>query len=162
MIRPLKAEDRDVVKKILVDTKNFNDEEIEIAMELIDVYLNDEEQEDYVIYVYETEETHVSGYICYGRRPLTDWTYDLYWIAVDPNIHGKGIGKQLVQYMENSLGSQGGNLILIETSGRDEYEGERKFYRKCGYEVQTVIKDFYRSGDDLFVFRKYLYKEVTK
>ena len=31
-----------------------------------------------------------AGYICYGKRPLTDWTYDLYWIAVDPGYSRKG------------------------------------------------------------------------
>ena len=87
---------------------------------------------------------------------MTESTYDLYWIAVDPKIHGKGIGKQLVKYMEEDLKAGGGNLILIETSGKAEYEGERRFYEKCGYKTQTVIKDFYRSGDDLFVFCKYL------
>ena len=102
----------------------------------------------------DTKET--AGYICYGKRPLTDWTYDLYWIAVDPNIHGKGTGSRLVKHMEDDLKQTGGKIILIETSGKPEYENERKFYLKNGYEVQTIIKDFYRSGDDLYVYRKYL------
>jgi hypothetical protein len=49
-----------------------------------------------------------------------------------------------------------GNLILIETSGKPQYEGERKFYERNGYKIQTVIKDFYRYGDDLYVYHKYL------
>jgi hypothetical protein len=58
--------------------------------------------------------------------------------------------------MENDLRSSNGRIVLIETSGKVEYENERKFYTKNGYKVQTVIKDFYRSGDDLFVYCKYL------
>jgi len=58
--------------------------------------------------------------------------------------------------MEDELKKTGGRIVLIETSGKGEYENERKFYAKNGYEVQTIIKDFYRSGDDLFVYRKYL------
>jgi hypothetical protein len=58
--------------------------------------------------------------------------------------------------MESDLKSAGGNLILIETSGKAEYENERRFYLKNGYEVQTIIKDFYRGDDDLFIYRKYL------
>jgi ribosomal protein S18 acetylase RimI-like enzyme len=155
MIRKLIFEDKQQIRRILTDTKHFNDDEIKIAIELIDVYLNDEKQQDYIIYVYENDDK-AAGYICYGKRPLTDWTYDLYWIAVDPNIRGKGIGSRLVKHMEADLQSQGGRLILIETSGKAEYENERKFYTKNGYEVQTIIKDFYRSGDDLYVYRKYL------
>jgi ribosomal protein S18 acetylase RimI-like enzyme len=156
MIRKLISTDKEKIRNILNDTKHFNDEEIKVAVELIDVYLNDANQQDYIIYVYENEDSKTAGYICYGKRPLTDWTYDLYWIAVDPNIHGKGIGSGLVKHMEEDLRSIGGKIILIETSGKAEYENERKFYEKNGYLVQTVIKDFYRSGDDLYIYHKYL------
>lgn len=157
MIRKLAKNDREEISRILTDTGHFNEDEIKVAMELVDVYLNDEMQTDYIFYVTENDETKgPSGYICYGRRPLTDWTYDLYWIAVDPKIHGKGLGSRLVKHMEEDLKAAGGKIILIETSGKPEYENERRFYTKNGYEVQTIIKDFYRSGDDLYVYRKYL------
>lgn len=157
MIRKLERDDREDIKRILEDTNHFNTDEITVAMELIDIYLNDEKQKDYIIYVKEDEESKkAAGYICYGKRPLTESTYDLYWIAVDPGIHGKGTGSMLVKHMESDLRSAGGNLILIETSGKAEYENERRFYLKNGYEVQTIIKDFYRGDDDLFIYRKYL------
>ena len=155
MIRKLIHDDREQIQSILIDTHHFNDDEIKVALELIDVYLNDAKQTDYIIYTYEND-GKAAGYICYGKRPLTDWTYDLYWIAVDPNIHGKGLGSRLVKHMEDDLSGSGGKIILIETSGKAEYENERKFYVKNGYEVQTIIKDFYRRGDDLFIYRKYL------
>jgi ribosomal protein S18 acetylase RimI-like enzyme len=156
MIRKLTANDKEKIRSILTDTKHFNDDEIKVAVELIDIYLNDAKQTDYIIYVFENDDKTAAGYICYGKRPLTDWTYDLYWIAVDPNIHGKGIGSALVRHMESDLKSGGGKIILIETSGKAEYENERKFYEKNGYGVQTIIKDFYRAGDDLYVYHKYL------
>ncbi|MCX7877625.1 MAG: GNAT family N-acetyltransferase [Ignavibacteria bacterium] len=155
MIRKLIHSDKEKIVNILIRTNHFNNEEIKIATELLDVYLNNKSQQDYIIYVYENN-GEPSGYICYGKRPLTDWTYDLYWIAVDPEVHGKGIGSKLIRYMEEDLAKSGGRIVLIETSGKPEYENERKFYEKNGYEVQTVIKDFYRKDDDLFVFRKYL------
>jgi ribosomal protein S18 acetylase RimI-like enzyme len=156
MIRKLIKDDKEKIKQILIDTEHFNDDEVNIAIELIDEYLDDEKQEDYIIQVYRADDNTAAGYICYGKRPLTDMTYDLYWIAVDPNIHGKGIGSSLVRFMEEDLRSRDGNLILIETSGKEAYENERKFYVKNGYEVQTIIKDFYRRGDDLVIYRKYL------
>ena len=157
MIRKLERNDREDIKRILEDTNHFNADEIGVAIELIDIYLNDEKQKDYIFYIRENEDSKkAAGYICYGKRPLTESTYDLYWIAVDPGIHGKGTGSMLVKHMESDLKSKGGNLILIETSGKAEYKNERKFYTKNGYEVQTVIKDFYRGDDDLFIYRKYL------
>jgi ribosomal protein S18 acetylase RimI-like enzyme len=153
MIRKLEEGDREEIKRILIDTKHFNDEEIKIAMELIDTHLTGDEH--YKIYVYE-ENGKAAGYVCFGRRPLTDGTYDLYWIAVDAEVHGRGIGKKLVSFMEDELKKENGHLVLIETSGKKNYEGERTFYEKNGYKVQTVIKNFYRQGDDLVVFYKYL------
>lgn len=168
MIRKLEQTDRDELKRILIATNHFNEEEIRIALELIDTYLNDEKQKDYKIFVYDIQppplrsspfakgESTVAGYICFGKRPLTEGTYDLYWIAVDPNIHGKGIGSKLVKFMEDELRNMNGNLVLIETSGQESYNGERLFYEKNGYNIQTVIKDFYREGDDLVMYHKYL------
>jgi hypothetical protein len=60
--------------------------------------------------------------------------------------------------MEKDLSDNNAWLVLIETSGKPEYEGERKFYLRNGYSVQTVIKDFYREGDDLYIYHKYLKK----
>lgn len=155
MIRKLIKEDRNLLKQVLIDTQHFNAEEIQVALELIDTYLKDEEG-DYIIYIYADDITdRVEGYICYGKRPLTEGTYDLYWIAVDPNVHGKGIGSKLVAFMEEDLKERGGTLVLIETSGKAAYENERKFYEKNHYKLQTVIKNFYRAGDDLVIYHKY-------
>jgi ribosomal protein S18 acetylase RimI-like enzyme len=157
MIRNLLIKDREVIKNILAETNHFNEEEIKIALELIDLYLNDSKQTDYIIFVFVDDESgKTAGYICWGKRPMTDATYDLYWIAVDPKIHGKGIGSKLIGFMEDEIKITKGNLILIETSGKSQYEGERKFYERNGYKVQTVINDFYRYGDDLYVYHKYL------
>jgi ribosomal protein S18 acetylase RimI-like enzyme len=157
MIRKLKKGDREQIKSILIATEHFSDEEIEIALELIDVYLNNKDQKDYNIHIYESDDTHeAAGYVCFGKRPLTAGAYDLYWIAVDPDIHGKGIGSELVKFMEKSLKEMRANLVLIETSGQGNYRGERAFYEKNGYRVQTVIRNFYKEGDDLVIYHKYL------
>ena len=85
MIRKLIESDREKIKCILESTDNFNEDEINIAMELINIYINDENQKDYEIFVDE-EEKVIRGYVCIGPRPLTTGTYDLYWIAVNPDV----------------------------------------------------------------------------
>jgi len=156
MIRKLIKEDRKKIENILVDTNNFNDDEIEIALELIDIYLNDGKQNDYEIFSDVNENNDVNGYICIGPRPLTKGTYDLYWIAVNPNVQAKGIGSGLIKYIEEHLKSKGGRLILIETSGKPGYEKERKFYEKNKYEKLVEIKDFYKEDDSLVIYGKYI------
>jgi ribosomal protein S18 acetylase RimI-like enzyme len=157
MIRTLDIQDRDKIKAILVDTGNFHDYEIDIAMELIDVYINDRNQKDYFIFVDEDGGV-IRGYVCVGPRPMTKSTYDLYWIAVNPSVQSKGIGSTLVKYAEDFIASRGGKLILIETSGKPSYEKERHFYLKNSYDKITEIKDFYDEGDSLVIYGKYIKK----
>lgn len=155
MIRRLIAEDREKIKNILIDTNNFNDEEIRTALELIDIHIKNKEQKDYEIFVDE-EENNLRGYVCIGPRPLTTGTYDLYWIAVNPKVQSKGVGSGLIKYIEDHLKEKKGRLILIETSGKASYEKERKFYEKNLYKELVNIKDFYNVGDGLVVYGKYL------
>lgn len=156
MIRKLLNTDRDKIKNILVDTKNFNDDEITIAMELIDLYINEPNQRDYEIFADADESGTINGYVCVGPRPLTKGTYDLYWIAVNPNVQSKGIGSGLIAYIENYLIQKQVRLILIETSGKLSYEKERKFYEKNLYDKLVEIKDFYDVGDSLVIYGKYI------
>jgi ribosomal protein S18 acetylase RimI-like enzyme len=155
MIRKLENTDRQKIYDILVETNNFNDGEIKVAMELVDVYIGDKEQKDYEIFV-DAENEVIKGYVCIGPRPLTAGTYDLYWIAVNPSVQSKGIGSGLISYIENYLIQKKVRLILIETSGKLSYEKERKFYEKNKYDKLVEIKDFYDIGDSLVIYGKYL------
>jgi ribosomal protein S18 acetylase RimI-like enzyme len=155
MIRNLIREDRNKIEQMLIDTKNFNEAEIKTALELIDVYLNDKEQKDYEIFIDE-EESSIRGYVCIGPRSLTDGTYDLYWIAVNPNVQSKGIGSGLIRFIEVHIKNKNGRLILIETSGKPSYEKERKFYEKNSYTELVNIKDFYSIDDALVIYGKYI------
>ena len=158
MITTLKKSDRDKINKILVDTNNFLDDEISVAMELIDIHINVEEQRDYEIFVDRNEEDEniINGYVCIGPRPLTEGTYDLYWIAVNPAIQSKGLGSKLIKHIEEHIKNKKGRLVLIETSGKPSYEKERKFYEKNLYQKFVEIKDFYKKDDSLVVYGKYL------
>lgn len=158
MITTLRDDDREKILLILVETNNFNFDEISIAMELIDDYLNKDEQSDYEIFVDRNEEDEnlINGYVCIGKRPLTESTYDLYWIAVNPAIQSRGVGSRLVSYIEEHIKNKNGRLVLIETSGKPSYEKERKFYEKNLYTKLVEIKDFYKEADSLVIYGKYL------
>lgn len=155
MIRPLIPQDRETILRILVESENFTVEEIKVALELVDIYLTDKDQKDYELFVDE-EVGKVRGYVCIGHRPLTEGTYDLYWIAVDNAIQSRGIGSGMVKFVEDHIRRKGGRLILIETSQKPSYEKERRFYEKNGYTELVTIREFYRPGDSMVMFGKYL------
>ncbi len=154
-IRQLGKADRDNVIALVRRTNVFSEEEIEVAGELLDIVLNEPNQNDYIVYV-SSEESAVTGYFCIGQTPLTVGTYDLYWIAVDPDHQGKGIGKHLLRFAEQLVKETGGRLIVAETSSTEKYRATRMFYQQSGYAEVTRIRDYYRNGDDLVIYGKYL------
>jgi ribosomal protein S18 acetylase RimI-like enzyme len=154
-IDALRRSDREPLQRLLVGTGYFSEDEVAIALELIDVVLDRPEQKDYLIRVCRDGDD-VLGYYCVGPTPATESTYDLYWIAVAQSMHGKGIGTALITHAEHLICSRGGRLVIAETSSRAQYDKTRRFYQSCGYQEVARITGYYRPGDDLVVFGKYL------
>lgn len=154
MIRSIKPSDVEGLNKLLKKIPNFTEAEIKVAMELIEITVNNPEQTDYNIFVYE-DDGKILGYHCTGKRPLTDAVYDLYWIVADPEHSGKGIGKNLLEHAENFVKERKGRWILAETSSKESYLSTQSFYLRNNYSIISEIKDFYSVGDNLLIFGKY-------
>lgn len=153
MIRKIKQSDKLVLEEMLNNISSFTEEEVEVAMELINVALNFKDQNDYNIFVY-TNNENILGYHCTGIRALTDAVYDLYWIVVDAKHQGKGIGKKLLEHAEEFVKQNNGRWLLIETSSKDDYTNTRNFYLKNNYKIVSQIDDFYKLNDSLVVYGK--------
>jgi len=159
-IRPVEARDRDRIHQILVATNRFTEEEVRIADELVESAVEHPEKGDYIVHVLEEPDSGphkaVQGYVCYGRTPMTEGVFDLYWIAVDPRQQGLGFGQLLLRFVENEVRRQRGRMLLIETSSKESYGPTMRFYERSGYDEISRIKDFYRIEDDKVVFCKKL------
>ncbi len=154
-IRRVTPADQPRIHAILVATGVFTPEEIECANELVAEAANEPDKGDYFVHVLE-DDGEVQGYVCFGATPLTEGTFDLYWIAVDPARHGRKYGQRLVAFVEAELRAQNGRLLLIETSSKDDYGPTQAFYLRCGYAELARVPAFYRPGDDKIVYGKYL------
>ena len=154
MIRMLKPDDEKVIEEILNKISIFNDEEINVAMELVNIAATNEKQTDYNLFVYE-EDGMILGYHCIGKRPLTDGVYDLYWIVTNPDYSKKGIGKKLLEHAESFVNEMNGRWLLAETSSKDSYSATRNFYMRNNYSIISEINDFYSKGDSMITFGKY-------
>jgi ribosomal protein S18 acetylase RimI-like enzyme len=129
----------------------FTAEELEVARELIDIWLDKPEQKDYIIRTAE-KDGRVAGYVCFGPTPATEATWDLYWIAVSPELQGSGIGGKLLRFAEEEIFSRGGRIVVIETSSTEKYRSTRAFYEKKAYVPEARIRSFYRPGDDRLIY----------
>jgi ribosomal protein S18 acetylase RimI-like enzyme len=153
-IRLAEESDRKAIIAISKDVAVFTREEVDTVDELFDEYLHDREARDYVFAVACDEKQRLLGFVCYGPTPLTDRTYDAYWLAVSKQVQGKGIGRALFVWMEEQLRAQGVRLIVLETSGTPEYSAARHMYDVLGYTGRLAVPDFYRPGDDLLYYVK--------
>jgi ribosomal protein S18 acetylase RimI-like enzyme len=154
MIHSITHHDREKILDLLRQTAVFNEQEINIAMEIVDLVLTKRDRGEYQAFCYYDSKNQFMGYICFGPIPLTDSSYDLYWIAVDRNVAGKGVAAELVRFMEEQVAGQGGKKIYVDTSATPQYGAARAFYEKQGYRVACVLDDFYREGDHKIIFIK--------
>jgi ribosomal protein S18 acetylase RimI-like enzyme len=153
-VRKIQPQDRAGLKVLLRAQAHFHPEEIRVALELIDIALAHPAEEDYLILCGEGEEGDLRGYICFGKAPLTDGVYDIYWIVVHPAHGNRGIGSSLLLQAEEAMTHRQARLLLIETSSTPPYETPRAFYRKHGYGELARILDYYRPGDHKIIFGK--------
>jgi len=94
---------------------------------------------------------------CYARaEPLTDGTWNMLAIAIDPQIQGTGSGKALVGHLESTLAAEGARILIVDTSGSEDFSQTRSFYRHLGYVEEARIRDYWTAGDDKITFWKTL------
>lgn len=153
-IHRLVVKDRAKLLLMLIKTRAFTFQEIDVAMELIDLVLKDSIQKDYRIHCIGGEEDSIIGYICYGPTPMTRGTYDLYWVAVDPDFQKQGVGSTLLEFLEEVVKREGGRLILADTSTLPHYEKTQRFYLKNGFQEVARVPDYYHPGNDRITFCK--------
>lgn len=155
-MRPLRRKDRARIRELVVAAGNFNEAEVDTAVELVDEALAKGDASGYLFLLLDEAAgpPAVQGYACYGPVPLTVGVYDLYWIVVDPAAQGRGYGRLLLAEVERRVQTLGGRKILIETSSQESYAGTIRFYERSGYELAARIRDFYKIGDDKLVFAK--------
>jgi ribosomal protein S18 acetylase RimI-like enzyme len=156
MIRSMARSDKTVVMELIEATDFFRPDELHVAEELVDIYLNHPDQKDYEVVVIESEEHEVAGYMTWGPTALTVGTYDLYWMAVSPKHQGKGYGRKLVEWLEAKVAELKGRMIIVETSSMPKYDPTRRFYLGLNYREIARIPDFYQPGDDRIIYIKQL------
>jgi D-alanine-D-alanine ligase len=131
----------------------FSAAEVAIAVELVEDRLSQGPASGYEFLFAECQ-NRVVGYTCFGPIPGTQYSYNLYWIVVDPCSQGRGIGKTLLKRTEAAIRQRGGRRIYIETSSRHQYAPTQAFYKRCGYRLEAFLEDFYALGDGQLIYSK--------
>ncbi len=150
-IRAISKSDLEDLKRVIDSSELFPSDLLD---EMVSEYFSNTETEELWFTSIDNNKPIAIAYC--APEKLTEGTYNLYLIAVQKEHQAKGIGKKLMKYIEDLLASKGNRILLVETSGLNEFELTREFYDKCGYTREAVIRDFYHEGEDKVVFWKKL------
>ena len=98
-------------------------------------------------YIAEIEQDLVGVYVLLPTRPET---VELVNVAVAEELHGKGIGKQLVMDAVKVAKERGYKTIEVGTGNSGL--GQLALYQKCGFRIVGVDLDFFTRhySEDIF------------
>ncbi len=149
------AEDPDRVRSLVTRVRVFSPAEIAIAVELVEETLRSGAAAGYE-FVFVERDGQLAGYTCFGEIPGTEQSHDLYWIAVDPDQYGLGLGAELLARSEARIASRSGRHVWVDTSSRADYAPAHRMYSGAGYRQVARLDDFYAPDDAKLIFTKTL------
>ncbi len=150
MIRKLNSADKASILSLAKKSQMFEAEEIDYIGESFD----NSQQSTLWFGAFEGES--MIGVAYCEPMEMTNKTWNVLMLLVDPENHRKGIGKALMSLMEETLSEQSQRLLLVETSSQPDFEVARNFYRAIGYLEWGVIEHYYDQGDHKLTFTKAL------
>ena len=150
MIRAVTPDDLPALKKVIDDNELFPSSLLD---DMLAGYSAKDEASGYCLTCDSGGAVAVAYYV---PERMTVGTWNALLLAVRPDYQGQGLGTTLTRRTEQTLKERGERVLLVETSGLDDFERTRHFYRKNGYEEEARIRGFYAEGEDKIVFRKAL------
>ncbi len=150
-IRPTKTEDIPALKTVLDRTGLFPSD---MLPDMLSSFLSDADNED--IWLTCEVDGKAIGFCFAKPEPLTDGTWNMLAIAIHPDMQGSGAGSSITSELEARLHETGQRILIVDTSGTQDYALTREFYHKNGYSEAARIRDFWADGDDKVTFLKAL------
>jgi ribosomal protein S18 acetylase RimI-like enzyme len=101
-----------------------------------------------------TVENEILGVIGYSQDEYRISNYWLGWFYVHREYQGKGIGRELLEYILNELQQIGAKTIFVDTSSDALYRRALAIYLKSGFRIEAVIRNYYGKGEDQIILSK--------
>ncbi|MGR3492378.1 MAG: GNAT family N-acetyltransferase [Shimia sp.] len=90
------------------------------------------------------------------RDGMSEDVWNMWFLGVAADDHGKGAGAALLVAMEGAVKAEGARILIIETSSDDAMIPARGLYASRGYTEQGRIAHYYQEGEAKVIFAKHL------
>lgn len=153
MIRPTKPEDQAAIIQLATASGLFEPSQTEELAQLLEQFHATEDSHE--IWLTDDDDGPV-GVAYLAPERMTEGTWNLYLIAIHPARQRQGRGEAFLDHIQKLLCQRGERILLVETSGTEDFDYVRAFYRKSGFSEEARIREFYAPGVDKVVYRKAL------
>ncbi len=154
MIRDTIAADTDALFAILVESGQFDGGGAEYVADVLKRHLD--EGSDAMWLTADDGEPVAFAYC--GPEPVASGVWNLWMLWTRRDRVGRGHGAALIDIIEQRSIDIGARRLIVETSSLDAFAPARAFYRKCGFEHEATVRDFFADGDDKWIYTKTLPK----
>ena len=96
------------------------------------------------------------GAAYFAPEEVSHKLWNTFFLAVSRVSQGKGVGRFIMNWIENLAREEGLRTLIVETSSLESYSQARGFYQSLGYVKEAEIIDYYGPGDNKVVFWKSL------
>ena len=147
MIRKIKIEDAEAVQRLCNISLGYS-VSVEIVMRQIKKL--SEDVNHHYIYVYEDEELQTVVGFVHAEVYESLYSYaglNILGLAVLPEFQGKGIGKELMHYLE--VNAKNDSVSFVRLNSADYRVEAHKFYESIGYVCDKTQKRFIKKLDNL-------------
>lgn len=154
MIRRITKDDTDASVALADASGLFGPDELEQVREMLAAFVNGNTDSGEFWITDDAGNDGLVGLAYCAPERMTQGTWNVLLLLVRPDRQGQGRGAALMRFIEQTLAARGERLLLVETIA--SMERTRAFYRKCGYEEEARIRDYYEAGADKIIYRKSL------
>ena len=100
--------------------------------------------------------SEIVGFYYARQEEMADKVWNMLIIAIDNNVQGQGLGRQLVAHLEQQLREQNQRMLMIDTSSDAQFKSTQQFYKNLGYKHVATIPNYWMEGEDKITFIKQL------
>ena len=145
MIRNIKIEDAETIQRICNMSLGYS---VSIETVMRQIQKLSEDVNHHYVYVYEDEKLQkVVGFV-HAEVYESLYSYsglNILGLAVLPEFQGKGIGKELMYYLE--VNAKNDSVLFVRLNSADYRVEAHKFYESIGYVCDKTQKRFIKRLD---------------